>query len=107
MHNEQNRHGQTFAPCFPLESLLLAINRTRIDYFSLDIEGAEMDVLKTIPWNKLDIRVVSVEYLHQVGGKQSLVDFMGSKGFAVHADVEAVDFARDIFAYDYIFVKKA
>ena len=65
-----------------------------------------MDVLKTIPWSKLDIRAVSVEYLHGVGGKQRLVDFMDSKGYIVHADMEAVDLARDIFAYDYIFVKK-
>ena len=44
--------------CFPLYSILLAVNRTRIDFLSLDIEGHELKVLQTIPWNKVDIRVI-------------------------------------------------
>jgi hypothetical protein len=43
--------------CFPLYSYLLALNRTKVDYFSLDVEGSELDVLRTIPFEKLDIRV--------------------------------------------------
>ncbi len=27
-----------------------------MDYFSLDVEGAELDVLRTLPWDKVDIR---------------------------------------------------
>jgi hypothetical protein len=33
----------------------------RIDLFSLDIEGAEYDVLKTIPWDKVDVTALLVE----------------------------------------------
>ena len=43
--------------CFPLYSILLAVNQTRVDYFSLDIEGYELKVLQTIPWDKVDIKV--------------------------------------------------
>jgi len=43
--------------CFPFYSILLAVNRTTVDYFSLDIEGDELAVLKTIPMHKIDIRV--------------------------------------------------
>lgn len=43
--------------CFPLYSILLANKRRKIDFFSLDVEGHELHVLKTIPWNKVDIRV--------------------------------------------------
>jgi hypothetical protein len=43
--------------CFPLYSYLLALNRTTVDYFSLDVEGSELDVLRTVPFEKLDIRV--------------------------------------------------
>ena len=32
-----------------------------MDYFSLDIEGAELPVLKTIPWEKVNIRLLGVE----------------------------------------------
>lgn len=43
--------------CFPLFSYLIALNTTSVDYFSLDVEGAEFTVLKTIPWDKVDIKV--------------------------------------------------
>ncbi|KAI9562622.1 hypothetical protein GHT06_010076 [Daphnia sinensis] len=46
------------AQCFPLYSMLTAVGRTQVDYFSLDIEGSELQVLKTIPWHKVDIRVI-------------------------------------------------
>ena len=43
--------------CFPLYSILLAVGQTTIDLFSLDVEGFELDVLQTIPWDKVDIKV--------------------------------------------------
>ena len=43
--------------CFPLYSILLAVGRTTIDFFSLDIEGGELDVLATIPWQEVNIKV--------------------------------------------------
>jgi len=52
------------AQCFPLYSILLAIGNPTVHYFSLDVEGVEVDVLKTIPWDKVDIKVLSIEYTH-------------------------------------------
>ena len=46
--------------CFPLYSILLAHGRTSIDFLSLDIEGHELQVLKTIPWNKVNITVKKI-----------------------------------------------
>ena len=43
--------------CFPLFGVLKAINVTKVDYFSLDVEGNEMDVLRTIPFDNVDITV--------------------------------------------------
>ena len=51
--------------CFPLYSILLAMNRTQVDYLSLDVEGLELPILKTIPFDKLQIKMLSVEYNHQ------------------------------------------
>ena len=45
--------------CFPFYSVLLALNQTIVDYFSLDIEGHEKRILETIPWNKVDIKVLA------------------------------------------------
>jgi Methyltransferase FkbM domain len=53
----QNRLGFVDVQCFPIYSILAALNRTTVDYFSLDIEGDELSILKTIPWDLVDIRV--------------------------------------------------
>ena len=49
--------GSVKVQCLPLYSILSALNRTTVDYFSLDIEGDELAVLKTIPWNHVHIQV--------------------------------------------------
>ena len=45
-------HGDTMrtikVQCFPIYSVLKAIGNPRIDYFSLDIEGAELQVTYNI-----------------------------------------------------------
>ena len=49
--------------CLPLYSMLMALDNPIVDYMSLDIEGAEEAVLKTIPWDKVDIKVISLEII--------------------------------------------
>ena len=48
--------------CFPLNAVLEAINVSHVDFFSLDVEGPELEILQTIDWNYLRIDVISVEY---------------------------------------------
>ena len=49
--------------CFhPLHEILEELERTHIDYFSLDVEGSEIEILQTIPFNAITIDVISVEY---------------------------------------------
>ncbi len=48
--------------CFTLYSLLNALQLTKIDYFSLDVEGAEIDILETIPFEVININVITIEY---------------------------------------------
>ena len=49
--------------CFPLYSLILAMGSPRVDFLSIDIEGAELAVLKTIPWEKVEIELVMLEVI--------------------------------------------
>ena len=42
--------------CLPVYTLLLAMGNPTVDFFSLDVEGAELNVLKTIPFDKVDIK---------------------------------------------------
>ncbi len=48
--------------CFAFFSQVAALGVSHVDYFSLDIEGPELEVLKTIPFDKITIDVISVEY---------------------------------------------
>ncbi len=36
---------------------ILAMGNPVVDYFSLDVEGAELPILKSIPWDKVNIKV--------------------------------------------------
>lgn len=71
--------------CFPLYSVLQALNSPTIDYFSLDIEGAEYVVLETLPWNKVNITLLSVETNHAgdifPGTRQDIKTFLEDRGY--------------------------
>ena len=71
--------------CLPLYSALLAMSNPTVHYFSLDIEGAEMGVLRTIPWDKVDIWVLSVE-THMAGrvfpgSRDDIINYMKTVGY--------------------------
>ncbi|XP_052804816.1 uncharacterized protein LOC128234562 isoform X2 [Mya arenaria] len=67
--------------CFPLYSILLALNQLTVDFFSLDVEGDELRVLQTIPYDKVDIKMMTVEYIHETGKGTDLKSFVESKGY--------------------------
>ena len=48
-------------PCGPLGDWFSALRLTTIDFFSLDVEGAELVVLQTLNWEALTIGVLLVE----------------------------------------------
>ena len=71
--------------CFPLYSILLAMGNPTVHYFSLDIEGAELGVLRTVPWDLVDIWVLSVE-THMAGEvfpgtREDIIQYMKSVGY--------------------------
>ena len=45
------------AVCLPIYTILSAVGNPVVDFFSLDVEGAELEILKTIPWDKVHIKV--------------------------------------------------
>ncbi len=48
--------------CVPIMSFFLALNISHIHYFSLDVEGAEPQILAQIPFHTLQIDVLTIEY---------------------------------------------
>ncbi|TGZ53325.1 Protein Star [Temnothorax longispinosus] len=88
--------------CLPLTLYIAALGVETVDYFSLDIEGNEIDVLETIPFNEVDIKALSVEYIHNAKGRKYLIDMMDHRGYYVYSFVEH----PDNLANDIIFVKR-
>lgn len=91
----------TTVQCMPLFSLLTAMKMTTIDYFSLDVEGSELKVLKTIPFDKVLIKILSVEIEHSQEGKDKLLEFMEDKGYRLVGQIGAPKYS---YANDFILV---
>jgi FkbM family methyltransferase len=51
------RNATIEVECFPLVNIILAANLTKLDVLILDVQGAEVGILKTINWKKVDIKV--------------------------------------------------
>ena len=49
-----------------------------------------MDILQTVPFDKLDITTLSVEYYHlSVENGDHMIKFMENKGYNLHSKVNA------------------
>ena len=100
------RYGRTIkVQCFPLQSVLSALDNPIIDYFSLDVEGSEFPILKSLDWKKVQINVLSVEMAHTGkifdGSKEEIRDFIISKGYE-YVDTIKID---DVFVNKEIMTK--
>ena len=83
----KERWGRTIkVQCFPLQSVLLALDNPTVDYFSLDVEGSEFAILKTLDWDKIDISIISVEMNHAGeifnGSKEDIHALLEHNGFS-------------------------
>ncbi|XP_046653134.1 protein Star-like [Daphnia pulicaria] len=88
--------------CFPLYSILLAHGQNWVDFFSLDVEGHELQVLKTIPWHKVNITLIAVEWEHVEEGYYAIVDYMKEQGYVNFGRI-ATPYARDVvFIKDFL-----
>ncbi|KAK2701765.1 hypothetical protein QYM36_019594 [Artemia franciscana] len=88
--------------CVPVYSMLLAVNITTIDLFILDVEGVEMDILETIPFEKVNISVLLIE----VHGKKKelrtkMHSYLVSKGYSFYDT-----FSGRLHPGDDIFIKE-
>ncbi|KAK3870475.1 hypothetical protein Pcinc_024301 [Petrolisthes cinctipes] len=97
----EKHKGYSEVQCLPFYSVLLALNITTVDYFSLDVEGSELEVLRTIPWDKVNIKIMSVEFIHGAEGKEALKKYVMDQGYKVYSEVTH----KGGYANDYIFYK--
>lgn len=66
--------------CFPLASVMQHLGRSTIDYWSLDVEGAEFAVLSHTDFNKIEVGVMSIEH-GSPGSQDKILSVMTSHGF--------------------------
>jgi len=81
--------------CFPLYSVLLALGNPTVHYLSLDVEGSEFPILKTIPFEKVDIKVIDVEVNHAgtifPGSFEEIDNYLKSQGYKLHSIIANQD----------------
>ena len=62
-------HQRFSVQCFPLISLLNALDRKHVDYLSVDVSGAELGILGSLSFDKVSISIISVRFsVHDSSG---------------------------------------
>lgn len=46
--------------CFPLFTIMLAVNKTNIDVLSLGCNKQDMNILETVPFEKVNIKIITI-----------------------------------------------
>lgn len=93
----QHREELIEVPVRPLHEILADAGMRRIDYLSLDIEGAEERVLNAFPFADIDVLVWTVENNHR---GQEIENIMKQRGYvlAEYIWVDEVYIREDFFA---------
>ncbi|XP_052085912.1 uncharacterized protein LOC127723373 [Mytilus californianus] len=108
-----------FVPCFHISEILKSIKQFRINYFSLDVEGAEMEVLenmkKDIQLKTLIVDVWTIEY-RVWDGKKIILEksmynlaklryfFQEVGGYIEHSQLSNTNDVADGLALDVVFI---
>jgi FkbM family methyltransferase len=75
----------------PLSEILRSLGVTRVDFLKIDVEGAELAVLKSIDWSSVSISIIEVEDNY---GDSGLHSYLKDKGYVL-------DSIFDSFVYVY------
>ena len=80
---QDERHSETVVtvPSTRLDTLLRAHALEKIDYCSIDVEGAERAVLRSIDFDACDIAVLTIENNRVGRESESYQDIMGPAGY--------------------------
>ncbi|CAF0748715.1 unnamed protein product [Brachionus calyciflorus] len=76
----QNWVGKDFqyiyVPCFSLNTILKAINIDKVDFFSLDLEGGEWDVLSSLDFKNIDYRTFVIEHNRDKERREKMTNYL-------------------------------
>ncbi|XP_059488980.1 uncharacterized protein LOC132204476 isoform X2 [Neocloeon triangulifer] len=92
----ETKSGYVDLLCLPFNTLMTSLNRTKIDFFSLDVEGFEFEILKTIDFKKFEFDLITLEHKHTGKNHDLIVPFMDRNGYSLNLTT----------AMDYFFFNK-
>ena len=82
-----NNFQYFYAPCFSLHTILKAMNVNKVDFFSLDLEGGENDVLLSLDFNKISITTLLIEHGNDPLRKPLIKKTMDSQKYTLVQDL--------------------
>lgn len=88
---ESSKTSVSFVPCLPLSDAVAIYHMQRIDYLSLDLEGAEPAVLRPFPFASVSIDVIGVENNY---GDVQVREILAAAGYEKIGRVGPDDFYR-------------
>lgn len=80
-------------PVFKLQTLLDDNNIHEIDFCSIDTEGSEFNIIKSIDFEKTNIKIFAIENNYQT---TEIQEFLETKGYYLHCKIQ----------WDDIFIKR-
>ena len=72
---------RTLVPAYPIGSLLLALNRTHVDFLYLELAGDEWAILHTIPWDDVSISVIGMEVSRSPIEPARFIELLTRRGY--------------------------
>jgi hypothetical protein len=75
-----------YAPCFSLSTILKAINITKIDYFSLEVEGNQVNILKSFPFKSYEFETFTIKHNGVSNLKKDIEDIMFKNNYTILKD---------------------
>jgi|GEM_PF-627440 len=77
--------NKVMVECVPLADVLDEMGITHVDYISIDVEGSELDVLKSIDFSKVTFDVLVIEDNYR---SKALREFLKEKGYRRHKRIK-------------------
>ena len=99
------------ANCFPLNAITAALGISHVDYLSLDVEGPELEILRTLDWTQLYVDVITVEYRirakRKIDTRETLKKLKDLRLFfqatGIYKEVGVLPRGSDVFGLDVVF----
>lgn len=66
--------------CFPLYTLMLAVNCVKYDLLSLGVQGQELEILETLPFDQVEIDVITIHLPEHL----EIIEIIQSEAIPVH-----------------------